>query len=1221
MKPPKTKDAKSGSVEHLLPPVYLSRDGQEGDCFYEEEFRLSVVSSDLQDSLNLSADRSYIRVDLKTGDRFQYSLESLISKCFQNGFEIHRISFLAEIEYSASMPEVTGKPFDFNYPISVTSGLHPKEIATRVRNDFFHGQGPVRTEEGSGYFVLLVESSFRDCPDFASFQKWCIEKREYLFSRHRQRRTSAKFEWKPGYQLDGHEEVRDVQMLGQLTQNYKRSDCRRFTVAEISGAGNVAVMNETTVFTDLISDVKASQSSIRKKIAECAVNRASLTDEALFENRKLISSKQTGEYVDEISEGLGESDHVRISVPAGGGRLLVACELLDLLLADYEGLLRRVLYIAENENMARHAMSKISEYTGIEAVEVSNVRDLPRDSEISVISAELLEDDGFKSIQSDLYNFVICEEIDGLAEAARYFETKIFGMTRRPTLELKLDGVEWFDCSPVTVRTRERIISPFSVLALPDEELFKKSFALDMAALKQGVFLATPGTFRDTLLEIRGFCGIYLFAQKVGLSEKDPRVKQVFKSVPVQDLSVCPALFCMLSLQSFLSMVNVPELQALGKKFHEELPVDDRDKVAKVSELLEFTKKLSYLGNDYPELSAFAKSLLSFSGEPERYIGAFGIAFEVNRFLFEKSSLSAALLYSVCTNLNKLNFLLWANSFTDRELGEPGRSKGSSFLSVFEGVDTIKDGSSYPLNGFGSAFGDNPNSCKLDLSIFREVICLLDSAEDQEKPARVYDPSCGVGGFLLMALEKLQSANCGDQVSLRDLMNGISGDDSDPMSVNLAKTAMIHLTAGLSRKDDTYSDPGEAPFTDFISEYIINAAPNINRSDSIEKNSTKVREADFLICDPPFDTLLEDGTFDHHRFIEMGVEIAAKGGSAAILLPESFLHSDRDLEVRRKLIEARILSKIRILPGRNSIEEEIDDRTDRVFLSLERDDIEKNESLIISHWRKRDEVRSIPYSDFVKDPVLTLQFRDIWESATSKAKKKSTQAKAFGHEAFKEYLNNEVHMMQIFTDSVKKYAEDASEAAAFITDGQNERKENHFTGETIKARLGELCEVEVVHDPEMYDFDGKEFVYTKIREPHAQFRRGLFWNWLKSRNGKVRLSPYDQGFLLVKPRNDQNLRNDYLAYWMNNLGSSSGGGNLVQMLSMSATIDGLIHKLEESIFTAEIFLPSLEMQDRLVKILKNPYAVKVLGKPKSGWNSDKSINPDFARLLFLFDGE
>ena len=170
MKPPKTKDAKSGSVEHLLPPVYLSLDGQEGDCFYEEEFRLSVVSSDLQDSLNLSADRSYIRVDLKTGDRFQYALESLISKCFQNGFEIHRISFLGENEYSASMPEVTGKPFDFNYPISVISGLHPKEIATRVRNDFFHGQGPVRTEEGTGYFVLLVESSFRDCPDFASFQ-------------------------------------------------------------------------------------------------------------------------------------------------------------------------------------------------------------------------------------------------------------------------------------------------------------------------------------------------------------------------------------------------------------------------------------------------------------------------------------------------------------------------------------------------------------------------------------------------------------------------------------------------------------------------------------------------------------------------------------------------------------------------------------------------------------------------------------------------------------------------------------------------------------------------------------------------------------------------------------------------------------------------------------------------------------------------------------------
>ena len=263
-----------------------------------------------------------------------------------------------------------------------------------------------------------------------------------------------------------------------------------------------------------------------------------------------MSSKKTGDYVDEITGGLRETDYEHISVPAGGGRLLVACELLDRLLADDHGPFRRVLYIAENENMARHAMDKISEYTGIETVEVSKGRYPPWDSEISVISAELLEDDGYKSIPSDRYDFVICEEIDGLAEAARYFETKIFGMTRRSTQELKLDGVEWFDCSPVTVRTRERIISPFSVLALPDEELFEKSFALDKAALKQGVFLATPGTFRDTLLEIRGFCGIYLFAQKVGLSGKDPRVKHVFKSVPVQDLSVS-ILFCMLRCRVF----------------------------------------------------------------------------------------------------------------------------------------------------------------------------------------------------------------------------------------------------------------------------------------------------------------------------------------------------------------------------------------------------------------------------------------------------------------------------------------------------------------------------------------------------------------------------------------------------------------------------------------------------------------------------------------------
>ena len=124
----------------------------------------------------------------------------------------------------------------------------------------------------------------------------------------------------------------------------------------------------------------------------------------------------------------------------------------------------------------------------------------------------------------------------------------------------------------------------------------------------------------------------------------------------------------------------------------------------------------------------------------------------------------------------------------------------------------------------------------------------------------------------------------------------------------------------------------------------------------------------------------------------MGVEVQTKG-SAAILLPESFLHSDRDLEIRRKLAEHRMISEARIIRGFFHDEKsgnsdaaeitddsnELDDDKSRVLLNLELDATGKMETFSFSHWISNDLARPVSFSRALENSNYSLAWGDLTE--------------------------------------------------------------------------------------------------------------------------------------------------------------------------------------------------------------------------------------------------
>ena len=238
-------------------------------------------------------------------------------------------------------------------------------------------------------------------------------------------------------------------------------------------------------------------------------------------------------------------------------------------------------------------------------------------------------------------------------------------------------------------------------------------------------------------------------------------------------------------------------------------------------------------------------------------------------------------------------------------------------------------------------------------SHIQEVLAAVSFEEKAEDGLRIHDPACGLGGFLLHALEKSCAADGSKLKLLLAQLPKITGCDSDPMSVNLAKVSFIRkvcdlagmdLRAGSGEQPETHLYPeqqahlAESPLVNsliietqsipllervreltepnLIARYILEVAPNISCSDSIASVRGKSESYDLILCDPPFDGLLEDNSHDHHRFVDLFRQCVEAGGQAHFLLPDSFLRSGRDRIPRKRLLSQRLVSEILVMSGR-----------------------------------------------------------------------------------------------------------------------------------------------------------------------------------------------------------------------------------------------------------------------------------------------------------------
>ena len=166
----------------------------------------------------------------------------------------------------------------------------------------------------------------------------------------------------------------------------------------------------------------------------------------------------------------------------------------------------------------------------------------------------------------------------------------------------------------------------------------------------------------------------------------------------------------------------------------------------------------------------------------------------------------------------------------------------------------------------------------------------------------VRDPACGLGGFLFKSFDKIYSRERSSDFSI----STITGSDIDPMSVNLSK--VFYMCKVFFTDTECM---GHVEMAKFLGEI----APNIRLIDSLSSKdglSPSTRH-DLIYCNPPFDDLVEEGEesrYNHHGFIAMVEKFVEQDGRGVLLLPHSFLTSERDEGCRRDLLSRRLINRI-----------------------------------------------------------------------------------------------------------------------------------------------------------------------------------------------------------------------------------------------------------------------------------------------------------------------
>ncbi|MDB0030118.1 N-6 DNA methylase [Opitutales bacterium] len=371
-----------------------------------------------------------------------------------------------------------------------------------------------------------------------------------------------------------------------------------------------------------------------------------------------------------------------------------------------------------------------------------------------------------------------------------------------------------------------------------------------------------------------------------------------------QDLSVAPNIFCMLMVHFFIqnresmisdlpmdgnSNIYFPDDAQKYLEFKKVKIYDVDVESLQANEIVPMIEELageifpyfSFMSRIAPELSKFSKSILFSLDKPEQFVEAYKIGWLGFLSILDSENFDTNHYHCLASLLRHL-----ADTGT-----EDSSEQSSYFINLIKSTmsgstKNLLVDDSFPSNYFTSN------------KILDQTIKFL----PRRSNLTVYDPACGLGGFLMKAFDRIYSKEKNKDFSI----NAITGADIDPMCVNLAK--VFYMCKVFFTHTECMGVEGMVKFLGEV-------APNIVQQDSLSGKVGIFPESknDFIYCNPPFDELIEGGqesSYNHHGFIKIAEEFVEKGGQAVLLLPHSFLVSQRDHHCRMGLIKKYVIRRL-----------------------------------------------------------------------------------------------------------------------------------------------------------------------------------------------------------------------------------------------------------------------------------------------------------------------
>ncbi|MDC3284688.1 hypothetical protein OAV01_05385 [Opitutales bacterium] len=1201
-----SKDLADGFADDIstLPLLHLSRDSKGSQTFFSEKFSVTPLSLEGYRQAGLSLDECYLNVEIEISDRFHFAAEEFVSRCFNNGITIGGIA-PKESGQKITSRKIKLEPIDLAYPITKDTGLAPRKLAGQIRNFIRHADCPYDA------VFFLISCDFKETFDSESFSNWCKKNSNYLLARQRELFSEEQSHGSLKMKLS--DRAVSVGKLHSYNLSKTGLDYESGEMAQES-KGNRKAHELITTQADVsicVETQKIEQFSpnFEDTLIQCAENRDFAirgTTENISEMLHYWSLKQ--DFVKECTKAFSKYDGIRLHIPAGAGKTAVASAIVDNLRTLNK--LGSFVYIVSHQVMVDVVRKNLSFLMNEKIQIIEDIETLRGDLIKRFEGFVFHHRNDLEDFPTELFDLVIVDDPRVNVDPLSFKNEKTLILSGVP-LKPDLYNDSWVDLSNYLVNDLvqhpSRIFSPISLLVLPQNSS-RGVHRLESKAIKHGVLLSTIETLDASIIEISGFCKIPLLIDRIGFHEASDDM--LFDSSPKQDVSKAAELFCMLSLRNFLFHTKLGhgefKLSGLRSSYLDTVDftnASDELILNEVEGLFRLTRKLSNLGNDFPEVSEFANSLLFETQEPERYKEAFRIAHVAHSAILRKGASdfrksfsdkqnnsdgpSAVFLYQVSValhlcahsqNIDTGKLLDFLRRLPDQSYNELLDLSGMGFPKSSEKQLKIEQG-----------YAEIPHVKEVVEPLFRD--------NDHLPYTIFHDPACGIGLFNLLVLEKLNSVHGPE--GLLPKLKEISGCDTDPLKINLAKVLFLYRFAGIYglplNKDQTLKlhEYGLISPDYEYGEFFLNLVPSIYCGDSFKKSPFSDGKVGFLFCDPPFDDLLDDGSYNHHRYIERIAQSVKLGSLAGVVLPQHFLESSRDSSIRKMLIKEGLISDISELQEVR-IPKIAMNAAGHIEVSEHQNyDVSKSEKVLLF-------LSSAPNESLQVNPLIgkpfEIRINQLTESGDYLLSPESLRK--FSRSAKSPHLFRDFNL----ENHIGKATQEFEKVIRFL------EKTPHVSCKEFN--LSEICFFGDSDSLKSNYDDGKDFVYARISDRPSS---STPYVWLKSVKGEARhaYGPSIMGIYFIKPIDTESIDLDYLLFWISN---NPWFKSLVEV----SNFDFGLLMMDQRIIDSTITLPSLYEQRSFVKHVTSPFGQALLGKPKRRLNQSKEIKEEWANFLFRY---